>query len=830
MLDPTFEARVQSALSHLNHDDRNVWVRAGMCIKAEFAEAGFALWDEWSSQGETYKACDAKSVWKSFKKSGLNIETLFFDAKAKGWKDDTKHQKPSAAEIQQRKKARAEQEAIAAAQQETADAIAAEIFGRCNLATPSHPYIIQKKAEGVPLEGLGVLPDHDELCIVGESMAGALVVPIRRTDGSISSLQFIVLPEVAARLKSKGRSGKVNLPKAKMEGFHTVGEVTPDGVIYVAEGLPTAWSCWQATETASVACFGWGRVLTVAKILRVLYPFARLVLVPDVGKEESANKIATEVGAAVAYMPHGWANNSDASDLAQRDGHDELAKLLEDACIPATWPVAVAVADVLERDKARREVQQNENRSIQELAVGWMIPAKFELNEMLQNLYWIAEGEAVGHAGVDHTMFLSFKEFRSLTAESTTALDSLEGQKRRTPNAVLWQRDPQRNSVMTRTFRAGAEVVCSDPDGKRAINTWRPLDRWMPKAEADVKLFLEHVAYLIQDEAECKAFLDWLAHIEQSPGTLPHYGWLHVANHTGCGRNWLASVLARVWKGTVAPNVDLPALLESSFNDCLAGRVLAIVDEIQEGGAESYRQANRLRSLVNPEFREINPKFGRKYKEHNACRWLVFSNHTDAIKIDNKDRRWRIVVHNDKPRSPEIHEQLYGALADPEFINAVAVHLRNRDISRFKPGERPPMNEAKRAVVSASKSILHQYAEDLLTHWPSDAITTTDVANILTDGEGPQDFKSSMRRILEELGAVSHGSQIKLNGYPMRVWFIRNVEKWVVASNSDIRREVALVRPNKIENIKANSILAEASEAAALRLTAADQCGDEPPI
>ena len=31
MFDPTSEARVKSALSHLNHDDRNVWVRAGIC-------------------------------------------------------------------------------------------------------------------------------------------------------------------------------------------------------------------------------------------------------------------------------------------------------------------------------------------------------------------------------------------------------------------------------------------------------------------------------------------------------------------------------------------------------------------------------------------------------------------------------------------------------------------------------------------------------------------------------------------------------------------------------------------------------------------------------
>lgn len=87
--------------------------------------------------------------------------------------------------------------------------------------------------------------------------------------------------------------------------------------------------------------------------------------------------------------------------------------------------------------------------------------------------------------------------------------------------------------------------------------------RW--EAKADISLFLDHVTYLFADETERNTFLDWLAHLEQAPGELPHYGWLHVAHHTGCGRNWLASVLSRVWRAYVA-NVDLPTLLDSPYN------------------------------------------------------------------------------------------------------------------------------------------------------------------------------------------------------------------------------------------------------------------------
>jgi hypothetical protein len=88
-----------------------------------------------------------------------------------------------------------------------------------------------------------------------------------------------------------------------------------------------------------VACFGWGNVGKVAEALRQRDAAARLILCPDTGKEESAAEIAQAVGAAVAYMPQGEAQNFDANDLAQRDGFDVLAGLLEDAREPAPPPL-----------------------------------------------------------------------------------------------------------------------------------------------------------------------------------------------------------------------------------------------------------------------------------------------------------------------------------------------------------------------------------------------------------------------------------------------------------------------------------------------------------
>lgn len=336
----TDTAKAIDALHAIPPDiDRDSWVKVAMGAHA--AGVDFDTFDTWSAGAGNYDAAAARDVWRSIKPGkGVGAGSLYRKAAENGWRMDGK---PQQRPPQAPRKA-------AEPQRKPAPGMSpAEVWNRCEAATAAHPYIVAKAAAGVPLDGLRVVPAGDPLRIQGESMAGALVVPVIRINGSISSLQFIALPEVAARLKARGKPGKLNLPGATLEGFHTVGELVAGGAVYVCEGIATAWAVWQATGQPAVACCGWGRVGAVAADLRQRDAAARLVLVPDVGKEESAAEIAQALQCAVAYMPQGEETNFDANDLAQRDGHDVLAGLLEDAREPAPpgLPLSVAFADEL---------------------------------------------------------------------------------------------------------------------------------------------------------------------------------------------------------------------------------------------------------------------------------------------------------------------------------------------------------------------------------------------------------------------------------------------------------------------------------------------------
>ncbi|MCK8687850.1 DUF5906 domain-containing protein [Pseudomonas umsongensis] len=783
-------------------------------------------------------------------------------------KRDTKPMSATDLKAQREDWARRKAEQAAATDKRHADAAqrAQALWSAAQPAPDNHPYLVRKgvKAHGLRM-GVWELINKDT-GEVWSLTSKALYVPLCDKTRAVQSLQGIFPGKILG--KGDGARDKDYLKDGAKRGlFHAIGKPQQfDGrpVFIICEGYATGATLHEATNHLVLVTFDTSNLLAVGEAIRESKPDAIILFAADNDQWtvtptmtnpglHFARAAAKDVGALVAVPPFDfsegtqdaegkWSGPTDFNDLAARDGNPAVAAIIEAVLVArqvvqdepelvteSSCPVIddappfegkhdlqqESVSDEQQsadtepyagRDEARRRVQREENERLQNDEFGEMFPAQMELNEMLQNLVWVAEGEQVAYVTPTSAMFLTFKEVRGLTANSTTCEPS-KGKKKPILNAVLWQKDPERRNVMTRTFRAGAGHISADPDGRRAANTWRPKLRWDVKA--DIDLFLEHVEYLFADATERNAFFDWLAHLEQKPGELPHYGWLHVANRTGCGRNWLASVLARVWRGYVAPNVDLPSLLDSAYNGCLSGRVLAIVDEVQEGAGEnSYRHTNKLRSLVNAEYRDINPKFGRQYREYNACRWLVFSNHLNALPIGDTDRRWRVMVHNDAPRSPETYAQLYAALNDSEFINAVAMFLKTRDISQFKPGERPPMNSAKLSVVDASKSLTQHRADEIVERWPTDIITNTDAAFVMSEGLAAN-ITNSMRRSLEELGAINIRRQIKIGGKGQRLWIIRNHAQWAEQDNTAVVAEQQKARFGLHLDADAMFVLAE---------------------
>lgn len=439
-----------------------------------------------------------------------------------------------------------------------------------------------------------------------------------------------------------------------------------------------------------------------------------------------------------------------------------------------------------EDDVARRQAQRERTRRIGD---GSDVVPKSELysvRDMVERFVFIKDGSQVADRWRPQSV-LSLTDFRNATSGSKHAIVKPDGGIKHLQAAEVWLQHQDRLEADALTFRAGARPMTDLPDGPGvALNLWAPpvREEAPPNWGNLASIFVDHIGWLWGEHAD--AFLDWLAHIEQQPGKLPHFGWLHISRIHGKGRNWISSVLARLWRGNVAASLDLMAVLEGGFNNRLSRCVLAIVDEINEGGNQSYRHAQTLRQIVTAEHREINPKYGRMRVEWNAARWLLFSNHTGAIPLGDDDRRFYVVDHDGPPRDAEYYMRLYDVIDEPRLVASVAEFLKRRDITRFNPGERPPTTAAKAALIKLNQSEEDAVLQDLVKRWPVDVISASELNAHL--GFGGVSSRSN-RHAMDRQGIVKL-RKVRTEFRVEAVYALRNDADWVAATPDALRAEI----------------------------------------
>lgn len=301
------------------------------------AEPDFIAWLRTHPEHNAAREGEGRTTWRSARNPGPTtwraLRGMAWDG---GWRPDPNAPPPRrlSPEDLAQQRAVAELARRKSAIPPDPDFQPAAIWARGALDASTHSYTLTKN--GQP-QGLRVVPSGDPLRQMGESLVGWLIAPVWRdgiADGELSSLQFIAPVDVAERLKAANKPTKLNLFGHPLDGCFIVGEHAPGGVIYVCESVSAAWPAHQATGNPAIVAFGWGNVRRESQAQLARDPAARLVLLPDVGKEDDAHAIARELGAVVAAMPTGWPRNSDIGDYAQREGLDALRALLTTATDP----------------------------------------------------------------------------------------------------------------------------------------------------------------------------------------------------------------------------------------------------------------------------------------------------------------------------------------------------------------------------------------------------------------------------------------------------------------------------------------------------------------
>lgn len=456
-----------------------------------------------------------------------------------------------------------------------------------------------------------------------------------------------------------------------------------------------------------------------------------------------------------------------------------------------------------EEEVARRVEQVRINGEIGEGSDQPSLPTIMTVAEMIDRLVWIGMSGAI----IDRVTFRIRKKEHAAT-EYAASFFRADDAKKNTPCLNAWLTSAKRMSVDVMSWVPGAKPFCPPPEAfdgaQTSFNTWRGI-KPMPEVEdwfERSKPFRDHIDFLVPVESERRRFLQWLAHIVQRPEELPHTAYLMVTPTTGIGRNWLASVLARVLAGHVAVGIEPSELLDSPFNGRLSRKLLVILDEIREGsGGQRYQRAIKLTGMITAENRRINPKFGFQSIEKNCARWLMFSNYYDAVPFDNKDRRIEFIANPTVRKEPVYYSHLYGLLNDPMFIASVRQLFMTFNLAGFNPGAHAALNAAKQqAIVEMKSDVEHaisEFAEDCQTG----LVSRSEIESFINKYGQPPVNAMHLTHAITAAGMVNTGRRVKSFGGVRHRVVIVDKNKWTIEKVEKASQQ-ALLEAMGIRNVK----------------------------
>ncbi len=310
------QSAVHSALNCIPPDiEYSDWVNIGFALISEFGrEEGGLIFDQWSQGGEKYNQSAVRSLIQSTDPNGaVGIGTLFHIAKRFGYINSFSKASDITQELknyQQSSQSKPdESERLFKATSEKA----IQIWNESSSVSSDNPYIQKKQIpitttlREIKLDAvkalLGYSPRSSEVELSGETVLIAPVWLVKDGQIVMSNIEIIDSNSKKTALYGKG---------TKKGGFWAISDLPKSNgageTILVGEGVATVLSAYEATGYLVIASLSSGNLISVAKLMRDLYPQADIIILADIGNgQDSAVKAARSIGCRIAIpnLPDG---------------------------------------------------------------------------------------------------------------------------------------------------------------------------------------------------------------------------------------------------------------------------------------------------------------------------------------------------------------------------------------------------------------------------------------------------------------------------------------------------------------------------------------------
>jgi putative DNA primase/helicase len=243
--------------------------------------------------------------------------------------------------------------------------------------------------------------------------------------------------------------------------------------------------------------------------------------------------------------------------------------------------------------------------------------------------------------------------------------------------------------------QVGFDPTGADPDVM--LNTWQgwPI---APK-EGECSELLNLLYYLCSGDPAADTIFHWLlcwmAWPLQHPGAKMSSAVI-MHGPQGTGKSTVFQTLAKIY-GNYSTVLNQRGL-EDKFNSDWSDSKLFILAEEVVTRQEMWHIKNELKELVTGDWIRINPKNIAAYRQRNQLNIVYLSNENQPLPIENDDRR-HLVVYTPPALDESTYDRVFLELENGG-VEAFYNFLLNYDTTGFHPKKRPPMTEAKQALMA----------------------------------------------------------------------------------------------------------------------------------
>lgn len=338
-------------------------------------------------------------------------------------------------------------------------------------------------------------------------------------------------------------------------------------------------------------------------------------------------------------------------------------------------------------------------------------------------------------------------------------------------------------------------------DGKEYANDYRPESEPIGVVEQAVNaVLMRHVELLIPDRAYRELFLQWAAWVVRNPGKKVLWAVL-VKGVEGDGKSVLGSMIAQAMGHINVGIISPETMAGSNFNDWAKGRCVNVLEEIKIPG-HRHDVYNKIKPLITNPRIEIHGKGKASTTVINTTNYIGFTNHDDAMPLDDKDRR-NFVLFTPWRNIDEMHaavaalgltiDQYWDQLWDPikNRPDAVRGFFDSIDISAFNANSRAPATSFKTELVAAGDL---DDAEGHARFWVEEGcfgvsktvVSSACLTRKLGEMEPPIKIHTSrVRKVLTSMGFEQVGDVLKWKGASHRVWVQATVTSKVTSGSTD---------------------------------------------